>query len=120
MSGWEEAGHRLIAALRAENLALEQLDLHAAGLCLEEKQAAIAALPPVSPAPSGALLDMLRQLRVAGEENRRLLERALHVQSRVLAVVRAACAGREGNPGYHPGKIDRHRPSAPLSLMIRA
>jgi hypothetical protein len=120
MTGWQDAGRRLIAALATENLALERLDLQAASLCLEEKQAAIAALPSGPPPPSTTLLEIARQLRSLGDENRRLLERAISVQSRVLSVVRAAAAGRGGDPSYRPGGARARGPSAPLSLMIRA
>ncbi len=120
MTVWEAACHRLIAALAAENLALARLDLQAASQCLEEKQAAIAALPPDPPPASGTFIEIARQLRGVGDENRRLLERAISVQSRVLSVVRAAAAGRGGEPGYRPGGARPRAPSAPLSLMIRA
>lgn len=97
------AAMRLIAVLETENAALHQLDIASVSLSLAEKLAATEALEPLPDTPDAATL--AQQLRTMTDENRRLLERAIAVQSRVVeAVARAAQlavrdAGRYGATG---------------------
>lgn len=93
------AATRLVQVLIAENAALLALDAPAAAALLEEKLAAARGLaetsavrPAAKQTPESAGLAL--QLRELAEENRRLLERALLVQGRVLDMV--ARAARQG------------------------
>lgn len=93
------AAARLVQVLTAENAALLALDAPAAAALLEEKLAAARELaeaaarrPAARQTPESA--GMALQLRDLAEENRRLLERAILVQGRVLDLV--ARAARQG------------------------
>lgn len=93
------AATRLVQVLTAENAALLALDAPAAAALLEEKLAAARGLaeaaarrPAARQTPESAGLAL--RLRDLAEENRRLLERAILVQSRVLDMV--AHAARQG------------------------
>ena len=97
---------RLADCLVAENAALRAMDLPGAAALLAEKQAAAAAFdiarqsgPPVASAAfrAGAL-----RLMEQAAENRPLLKRAIHVQSRVLGVI--AGAARATNPAPRYGR----------------
>ena len=97
------AAKRLIAVLETENMALQQLDISGVGVSLAEKLAAAEMLEPLPDTPEAAAV--AQRLRTLTNENRRLLERAIAVQSRVVeAVARAAQlttrdAGRYGATG---------------------
>lgn len=97
------AASRLISVLEAENAALLQLDLTSISASLPEKLAAANGLTPLPDTAEAAAL--AQRLRTLTNENRRLLERAIAVQSRVVeAVARAAQrtvrdAGRYGATG---------------------
>lgn len=97
------AARRLIAVLETENSALRQPDIASVSVSLAEKLAATEALQPLPNTPEAATLAQC--LRTLTDENRRLLERAMAVQSRVVeAVARAAQltvrdAGRYGATG---------------------
>jgi hypothetical protein len=80
-----EAAARLEAILRAENEALGRHDAVAATAFLEEKLAAASAL-----SATGLSLEDGERLRTLAAENRRLLERAIKVQSRIIAMVARA------------------------------
>lgn len=128
------AGGRLADALLAENEALSRLDLPgAAGLCGAKLQAtdafaaAFAAASKVGARPDGAAQregarDMAARLEALGTENKRLLQRAISVQSRVIETIAAAALPRAANPVY--GAAGR-RPAAPrhapaMALALRA
>lgn len=82
----DEAASRLEAVLMAENAALADNDPDAATALLAEKLAAANAL-----SAEGASAATIERLRTLAAENRRLLERAIQVQSRIVElVVRAA------------------------------
>ena len=91
MSAWSEAAEALAGVLAEENAALGSLDFQTAVGLLGQKRAAVARLETAAPAmeaqPARALLGRLHGLAM---ENRRLLERALRVQSRVIAIVAGA------------------------------
>lgn len=87
-----EAATALADALDRENAALVALDLAGAAALLEAKQAAADAFAAAqtamsTPAPPRDLAERLRDL---ADANRRLLERAIRVQGRVLAMVAQA------------------------------
>lgn len=100
-----EAALRLADVLQAENAALAALDLALAASMLEEKSACASALavaqggvPAVRTAEARAAVARLRDL---AEENRRLLERGIAVQRRVIAAIaRAARARASSAPRY--------------------
>ncbi len=130
------AGGRLADALLAENEALARLDLPgAAGLsgakmrAADAFAAAFAAASKVGARPEGAAQregarDMAARLETLGAENKRLLQRAVSVQSRVIETIAGAALPRAANPVY--GAAGR-RPAAPrgaaapaMALALRA
>ena len=124
------AGNRLAEALLAENDALARLDLPgAAGLSGAKMRAAdaFAAASKVGARPEGAAQrdgarGMAARLEALGAENKRLLQRAIAVQSRVIETIAAAALPRAANPVY--GAAGR-RPAAPhqapaMALALRA
>jgi hypothetical protein len=89
--------------------------MRAAGMLLD-KRSAVAAFD-AAPAPSEAVQRMARRLQALAMENKRLLERAIAVQGRVIGVVgRAATAAMEP-AGYGPG---RGRRPAAMAFVARA
>ena len=104
---------RLANSLSAENAALRVMDLPGATALLVEKQAAAAAFDTArraaTPVPTAALRAAVLRLTEEAAENRRLLERAIHVQTRVLGVVAGAArtagaARRYGRSGAYAGQ----------------
>ena len=104
-------GQRLAEALRAENEALSALDLpSAAGLATAKMQAADAFAAAFAAArKTGAraegperrtAADLTDRLQHLGEENRRLLERAIAIQSRVIETIAGAALPRSGSGAY--------------------
>ncbi|MBR0651014.1 hypothetical protein GXW78_15175 [Roseomonas terrae] len=125
------AGQRLAEALRAENDALAQLDLPRAATLATSKiaasdafAAAYAAQAKHGSAPEGPIRQaaalLARRLEELGQENRRLLERAVALQSRVIETIAGAALQRNAPMGYAPAN---HRPpggAAPaLTLSAR-
>ena len=91
-----EAAARLEGILRAENEALARHDAVAATSMLQEKLAAAEAL-----SAAGLSVEDGERLRTLAAENRRLLERAIKVQGRIVAMVaRAAQASSPGVARY--------------------
>jgi len=94
------AAAALADILAAENLALAALDLRAAAPLLPAKRQAadafasaharLAAAGPPDTATRAMLQQTARRLGALAEENRRLLERALSVQTRVMEVIAQA------------------------------
>ena len=108
------AGHRLAEALRAENEALAKLDLSRAATLASSKiaasdafAAAYAAQAKHGVAPDGpvrqAAAVLTRRLEELGQENRRLLERAVSLQSRVIETIAGAALPKAQPQGYGPG-----------------
>jgi hypothetical protein len=109
------AGTALADSLEQENAALAVLDLPRAGAMLARKQRALADLAvarAISP-PNDAAERVARRLQALAMENKRLLERAIAAQSRVIAVVARAAAPA----GY--GASPPRRPSA-FALSAKA
>jgi hypothetical protein len=105
------AGQRLAEALRAENEALAALDLpRAAGLATTKMQASDAFVAAFATARKlgtraegparHTAADLTNRLQHLGEENRRLLERAIAIQARVIETIAGAALPRSGGPGY--------------------
>lgn len=96
-----DAADRLEAILVAENAALERHDPETAIALLEHKLAAAEAL-----CPDGLDREDGNRLKALAAENRRLLERAIDVQSRIVTMVARAAQtvppvsryGAEGRP----------------------
>lgn len=125
------AAVRLADVLSRENAALAALDLARAAAMLAEKQEAGAAFAlawgrgrPLAPVTDARdVIALARRLEEASVENRRLLERALVVQGRVLATVARAvpralavrAAPRYGARGTAPPPR-----GVPLTLSLRA
>jgi hypothetical protein len=124
------AAQRLAEALGAENAALVRLDLAAAAeLGRDKRQAADAFAAAYSAAHrSGARADgperarteeLTIRLRALTSENRRLLERAIELQSRVIETI--AGAARPPGPGtYGERGYRREGRSMPVSVLSRA
>ncbi|MBU8537649.1 hypothetical protein [Falsiroseomonas tokyonensis] len=124
------AAQRLTEALRAENEALARLDLTSAAALARPKQQASDAFAAAYDAASrtdskaqGAdrarVEELALRLRDLGAENRRLLERAIDLQSRVIETI--AGATRPSGPGtYGDRGLHRDGRHAPLSLSARA
>jgi hypothetical protein len=107
------AGHRLAEALRAENEALAKLDMPRAATLASSKiaasdafAAAYAAQAKHGAAPDGpvrqAAAILATRLEELGRENRRLLERAVSLQSRVIETIAGATLPRLTQQGYAP------------------
>lgn len=123
------AAQRLMEALRAENAALARLDLAAAAeLAGAKRQAAdafAAAYDAASRSGSRAEGEARRRaeevalrLKDLTAENRRLLERAIDLQSRVIEAIAGAL--RPPGPGTYgdQGRVRAGRP-APVSFASR-
>jgi hypothetical protein len=124
------AGQRLVEALRAENEALAKLDLATAGdLAITKRQAADAFAAAFDAAnrtgsradgPDRARAEEIAlRLGDLTAENRRLLERAIELQSRVIETI--AGAAKPTGPGTYGarGRL-RDGGSAPVSVLSRA
>jgi hypothetical protein len=118
----------LAAVLARENAALAALDLAGAAGMLAEKQRAAQALldarPPANPAgtaPAAAVAGLASRLRALAEENRRLLERAITVQGRILGMI-ARAVPVSGQPRCYgaTGALASGRRAAPFTLSARA
>ena len=105
MSAAMAAIRRLASVLTRENTMLAALDLGAVGALAEEKAAALAdvaaTLAALGPVAAGSaapgMAGEVRALAAVAAENKRLLERALAVQGRVIALVVRAAAPAVGN-----------------------
>ncbi len=126
------SGTRLAEALRLENEALAALDLaRAASLATAKMQASdafAAATAAASKTGTRALGDerettaaLAARLQTLGAENRRLLEHAIALQSRVIETIAGAALPRAAAPGY--GAMGRARalrqaPSLAVSARV--
>ena len=112
------AGERLADTLTAENTALAALDLPRAGAMLARKQRALADLAAAQTvsASHDAAERMARRLQGLAIENKRLLERAIAAQGRVIGVI-ARAAAPATSPGY--GSERGRRPTA-FALVAKA
>ena len=107
--------------LTEENAALNAMDFARAGALLAPKHAAADALAaawrvePDSDAPHNEL----RQLGELAEQNRKLLNRAMRVQRRVLELVARAARGTQAGSRYGAGGRFTTAGNAPRSLTTR-
>ena len=107
-----EAASRLEAVLVAENEALERHDAVTATALLQEKLAAAQAL-----SATGLTLEHGERLRALAAQNRRLLERAIKVQGRIIAMV--ARAAQQSPPVARYGAKGRAINDAGALALIR-
>lgn len=119
------AATRLADALDAENRALRALDLPAATALLTEKAAATEALAEARRAgatPGGPdAAAAAARLRSLAEENRRLLERAIAVQNRIIGTLaRAARQGAAPSRYGAGGAPAATRQAAACAVVARA
>lgn len=126
------AGQRLVDALLAENAALGALDLpRAAGLATAKMQAAdafaaaFAAMRKLGIRVEGPhrarAAALTERLQLLTEENRRLLERAISVQSRVIETIAGAALPRQGGGAYGAaGRPQGPRQTPALAMATRA
>jgi flagellar biosynthesis/type III secretory pathway chaperone len=114
-----EAARHLVEVLDRENTALVVMDLRRATMLLPEKTAAIAALSAAEVIPHPDVLSVARRLDDLALENRRLLERAIVAQRRVIGIVVRAAAAASTGPAY---QATGHRASVsgPMTLSTRA
>ena len=126
-----EAGHHLAEALRRENEALAALDLSRAAELAKPKVQATDAFTAAFTAArhTGARVEgearsaataMAARLEALSVENRRLLERAVDIQSRVIETI--AGAARPGRAMAY-GPVGRMRNAAavrPMAVATRA
>ncbi len=125
------ASAALAALLEHENRLLEALDLAAAAALLPAKQSAASAFlraqahtqssGGIAPAARAAMTGLAARLRTLAAENRRLLERGLAAQGRVIAVItRAVRAHPATAPRYGASGAPAHpRTPAPLAILAR-
>ncbi len=94
MTGLAAAAEALAAVLAAENAALAAFDLGHAAAMLAAKTAAAAQFEQAANAADAPQLAAARatalRIQTLAQDNRALLERALHVQGRVLSTIAAA------------------------------
>ena len=126
------AGVRLAEALREENEALERLDLRRAVPLADAKMrasdafaAAYAAVNKTGARAEGTVRDtaaeLSNRLRGLSEENRRLLERAIALQSRVIETIAGAALPRARPTTYgQAGGRVAPRVAAPIAFSARA
>jgi hypothetical protein len=119
------AAERLAEVLERENGALEVLDLAKAANLVPAKRLATQALAAarasavIGPEPS-PLVEVTLRLRGLAEENRRLLERAITVQSRVIGVIARAMPPPTGARYAPSGALTQGARSLAFALSARA
>ena len=120
------AGQRLAEALRAENEALAKLDLPRAATLASTKiaasdafAAAYAAQAKHGVAPEGPVRQateiLTRRLEELGKENRRLLERAIALQAKVIETIAGAALPHAQPVTYTTG--GRRAPLRPVPFL---
>jgi hypothetical protein len=130
-----EAGRALADALERENAALARMDIPGAAAVYVAKDAAAAALKAAQSEGDGMgetldaeqrrlARELAERLRALVEENRRLLERAIHVQGQVLGTIARAVAMSAPRAQPHrygaTGTITHVRRQPPVVLSARA
>lgn len=125
----QDAVVRLTTVLRAENAALTAQDFGLVGSFVAEKSAALTALNALSVKHDPGVQGEDRppaerlgfELRQVAAENKRLLEQAILVQNRIMAILAGAARQAQTPQGY---AAKGHRPRAALAsavaLIVRA
>lgn len=122
------AAVRLADVLQTENAALAALNMPAAVRLLPEKLAAADAFAVAQAAARtcrvgrhrGELDSVARRLQSLAVENRRLLERAMLVQSRVIATIAKAArtTAERDAPGYRASQGTRNAPRLAACAVV--
>lgn len=122
-----EAAIKLADLLEAENAALVALDLPRAAGMLAAKTAAMARFDEArqraqaSPVAQKVARDVTEKLGAAAEANRRLLERAITVQGRVLETIARAARTQTAPQQYGArGRLAHGRSASAVTLSARA
>jgi hypothetical protein len=114
---------RLADVLDLENDALRTMDLPRAAAMLAEKTAAIAALAAfgdTSLEPHTPILGLAaRRLNSLVLDNRRLLERAIVAQQRVIGIIVRAATSTEAELSYGIPKGRRMGSTCPMAISTR-
>ncbi len=120
-NGLDQAVQRLAQVLLAENTALTAMDFGRAGALLAPKHAAADALAAAlrASAPQEADPASLAELGNLADENRRLLNRAMRVQRRVLDLVARAARSSQPVSRYGASGGLSHTAPVPRSLAKR-
>jgi hypothetical protein len=118
------AMRRLVDVLDLENAALKAMDLRRAAGLLAEKTAALADLNLACELPSGpahpALTSTAGRLQGLMLENRRLLQRAIVAQQRVIGIVVRAAVGADRSEPSYGARGRMTRATGPMALSTRA
>ena len=118
-SRWHQTGEGLAGLLSKENAALTALDLQGAVAMLETKAILIARFEALKPDQSQhqAAVELLARLALLAAENRRLLDRAIKAQKRVIGVIAGVVRQTPLAPRYgNQGALRSTR--APLTLTL--
>jgi hypothetical protein len=120
-NGLDQAVQRLAQVLSAENTALAAMDFASAGALLAPKHAAADALAAALRGAASQEADpvALMELGNLAEENRRLLNRAMRVQRRVLDLVARAARASQPVSRYGASGALSHTSPGPRSLAKR-
>jgi hypothetical protein len=116
---WELAAEAFANVLVRENAALAALDMARVVPLLEEKAERVAAFEALSPAGMArpVAVELLTRISTLAAENRRLLDRAITAQGRVLGVMAGVVRQRPKAPRYGArGGLRAER--APLTLTL--
>ena len=117
------AAQRLADVLDRENAALRTMDLRKATALLPEKSVAVADLTAAGEAgfapPNPVLIATARRLDNLASENRRLLERAIAAQQRVIGIVVRAVTAAVSEPSYG-ASARQARATGPIALSTCA
>lgn len=126
------AGTRLAEALARENEALAALALNRAATLATTKMEASDAFAAATAAATrtgvkavgeerAMTAALAARLQSLGAENRKLLEDAIALQSRVIETIAGAALPRNAAPGYGSlGRMRTHRQAPALALFARA
>jgi hypothetical protein len=117
-----DAVQAMAKLLTAENAALSEMDFARAGALLAPKHAAADALAAAWRASAANHIpqEELAKLGALAEENRRLLNRAMRVQRRVLDLVARAARGSQKTTRYGAsGRASATGNGSPRSLLTR-
>ena len=118
------AANLLADALQRENEALARFDVTQAGVLLMEKTDAVSRFTAATRmAEGGPLLSgpttvqAAHRLRNLADENRRLLDHAIKVQSRVINIIRQAALRPGVDRRYQAGGRSAQTRSQPMTLL---
>ena len=112
----------MAAVITAENAALAALDLPRAVALLGRKSAEIANFEAQKPAGAPQeTVALLAQLAALANDNRRLLDRAIKAQGRVIGIIAGVVRQSPITPRYGAhGNLRRDRNPITLTLAVRA